>query len=159
VYLRFGRPVVPIFTPADQKFEIGKAILMNEGSDVSIFATGHLVWKALMACEMLEEKGIHAEVINIHTIKPLDIKAVIDSVKKTGCAVTAEEHQIHGGLGDAVAQVLCREYPSPLELVAVNDSFGESGTPDQLMKKYGLEAENIVEAALKAIARKKTELV
>lgn len=159
VYLRFGRPVVPIFTPADQTFEIGKAVMLNEGSDVSIFATGHLVWKALMACEILEEKGIHAEVINIHTIKPLDVKAVIASVRKTGCAVTAEEHQIHGGLGDAVAQVLCREFPSPLELVAVHDSFGESGTPDQLMIKYGLEAENIVAAAIKALSRKKSELV
>ena len=158
VYLRFGRPVVPVFTPADQIFEIGKAVLLNEGSDVSIFATGHLVWKALEACEILESKGIHAEIINIHTIKPLDQDAVLRSVRKTGCAVSAEEHQINGGLGDAIANVLTRNFPAPLEYVAVNDSFGESGTPEQLMKKYGLEAENIVLAAEKAIKRKKPEL-
>ena len=158
VYLRFGRPVVPNFTPADQHFQIGKALLLNEGPDVSIFATGHLVWKAIEALEILEQKGIHAELINIHTIKPLDEKAIIDSVTKTGCAVSAEEHQIHGGLGDAIAQVLVRHRPAPQEYVAVNDSFGESGTPDQLMKKYGLDAENIVQAALRAIRRKKTEL-
>ncbi len=157
VYLRFGRPVVPNFTPADQKFEIGKALMLNEGTDVSIFATGHLVWKALEACEMLEEKGIHAEVINIHTIKPLDQEAVLKSVRKTGCAVTAEEHQIHGGLGDAIAHVLSGNLPSPLEFVGVNDTFGESGTPEQLMKKYGLEAENIHAAVIKAISRKKQE--
>ena len=158
VYLRFGRPVVPVFTPADQIFEIGKAVLLNEGADVSIFATGHLVWKALEACEILESKGIHAEIINIHTIKPLDQDAVLRSVRKTGCAVSAEEHQINGGLGDAIANVLTRNFPAPLEYVAVNDSFGESGTPEQLMKKYGLEAENIVLAAEKAIKRKKPEL-
>ncbi|MBL0136958.1 MAG: transketolase family protein [Bacteroidetes bacterium] len=158
VYLRFGRPVVPNFTPADQNFEIGKAVLLNEGSDVSIFATGHLVWKALEACEILESKGIRAEIINIHTIKPLDKAAVLASVRKTGCAVSAEEHQMNGGLGDAIAQVLASEFPSPLEYVAVNDSFGESGTPEQLMKKYGLEAENIVLAAEKAIKRRKPEL-
>lgn len=158
VYLRFGRPVVPNFTPADQTFEIGKAVLLNEGSDVSIFATGHLVWKALEACEILESKGIRAEIINIHTIKPLDKAAVLASVRKTGCAVSAEEHQMNGGLGDAIAQVLSSEFPSPLEYVAVNDSFGESGTPEQLMKKYGLEAENIVLAAEKAIKRRKPEL-
>ncbi len=158
VYLRFGRPVVPVFTPADQIFEIGKAVLLNEGADVSIFATGHLVWKALEACEVLESKGIHAEIINIHTIKPLDQDAVLRSVRKTGCAVSAEEHQINGGLGDAIANVLTRNFPAPLEYVAVNDSFGESGTPEQLMKKYGLEAENIVLAAEKAIKRKKPEL-
>src|SRR6187455_3109459 len=146
VYLRFGRPVVPNFTPPDQKFEIGKALLLSEGSDVTIFATGHLVWKALEACEALEEKGISAEVINIHTIKPLDTEAVLRSVKKTGCVVTAEEHQVNGGLGDAIAHLLARNYPAPMEFVAVNDSFGESGTPEQLMKKYGLEAENITEA-------------
>jgi len=157
VYLRFGRPVVPIFTPADQKFEIGKAIVFNEGNDVSIFATGHLVWKALEACEILEEKGIHAEVINIHTIKPLDVDAVLRSVKKTGCVVTAEEHQIHGGLGDAIAHVLCHEFPAPMEFVAVNDSFGESGTPEQLMIKYGLDSSNIVSAVDKVLARKKME--
>ena len=158
VYLRFGRPVVPIFTPAEQKFEIGKAVLFNEGSDVSIFATGHLVWKALMACEVLAEKGINAEVINIHTIKPLDNEAILRSVKKTGCVVTAEEHNIHGGLGDAIAHVLGNAYPSPIEFVGVNDTFGESGTPDQLMKKYGLEADNIVAAATTVITRKNLEI-
>lgn len=158
VYLRFGRPVVPNFTPADQKFEIGKALFLNEGTDVSIFATGHLVWKALEACEILSEKGINAEIINIHTIKPLDKDAVIKSVRKTGCAVTAEEHQINGGLGDAIAHVLSNSFPSPLEFVGVMDVFGESGVPELLMKKYGLEAENIVAAAEKAISRKKQEL-
>ncbi len=158
VYLRFGRPVVPNFTPADQKFVIGKSINLNEGTDVSIFATGHLVWKALEACEILEEKGIHAEIINIHTIKPLDVDAVINSVRKTGCAVTAEEHQIHGGLGDAVAHILSQNCPSPIEYVGVMDTFGESGTPESLMKKYGLEAENIVSAAERTIRRKKQEL-
>jgi transketolase len=159
VYLRFGRPVVPIFTPADQKFEIGKAVLFNEGADVSIFATGHLVWKALESCMMLAEKGIHAEIINIHTIKPLDAEAVLRSVRKTGCVVTAEEHQVNGGLGDAIAHLLARNYPAPMEFVAVNDSFGESGTPEQLMKKYGLEAENITEAALRVLSHKKNEYV
>ncbi len=158
VYLRFGRPVVPNFTPADQKFEIGKALLLNEGTDVSIFATGHLVWKALEACEILSEKGINAEIINIHTIKPLDKEAVLKSVRKTGCAVTAEEHQINGGLGDAIAHVLSNSFPSPLEFVGVMDVFGESGIPELLMKKYGLEADNIVAAAEKAISRKKQEL-
>ncbi|HNQ00601.1 MAG TPA: transketolase C-terminal domain-containing protein, partial [Bacteroidia bacterium] len=157
VYLRFGRPVVPVFTDAKQVFEIGKAVMLNEGVDVSIFATGHLVWKALEACEILESKGINAEIINIHTIKPLDEAAVLRSVRKTGCAVSAEEHQIHGGLGDAIANVLSRNFPAPLEYVAVNDSFGESGTPEQLMKKYGLEAENIVHAAEAALKRKKQE--
>ncbi len=155
VYLRFGRPVVPNFTPADQKFEIGKAVMLNEGTDVSIFATGHLVWEAILAGEALAEKGVNAEIINIHTIKPLDDKAILDSVKKTGCAVSAEEHQLNGGLGDSIAQLLGRNMPSPLEMVGVNDSFGESGTPAQLMEKYGLNAENIVKAALKAIERKK----
>jgi len=158
VYLRFGRPVVPNFTPADQKFIIGKALLLNEGTDVSIFATGHLVWKALEACEILAEKGIQAEVINIHTIKPLDTEAVLKSVRKTGCAVTAEEHQINGGLGDAIAHVLCSNFPSPLEFVGVKDTFGESGTPELLMKKYGLEAVNIVTAVENVIKRKKHEL-
>ncbi len=158
VYLRFGRPVVPVFTPADQKFEIGKAITLNTGTDVSIFATGHLVWKALEACEMLEEKGIHAEVINMHTIKPLDSEAVLRSVKKTGCVVTAEEHQVHGGLGDAIAHVLCGGFPAPMEFVAVKDSFGESGTPEQLMIKYGLDSSNIVSAVDKVLIRKKTEV-
>ncbi len=154
VYLRFGRPVVPIFTPADQKFEIGKAITMREGRDVSIFATGHLVWKSLQAAEILEEQGISAEVINIHTIKPLDEKAIIRSVQKTGCVVSAEEHQINGGLGDAIAHVLVRNNPTPQEFVAVKDTFGESGTPEQLMKKYGLDSTDVIEAAKKVLARK-----
>ena len=148
VYLRFGRPAVPNFTPADQKFEIGKAVMLNEGTDVTIFATGHLVWKAIEAGEQLAAMGINAEIINIHTIKPLDAKAVIDSAKKTRCVVTAEEHQMNGGLGDSIAQLLSRELPTPLEMVAVNDSFGESGTPDQLMTKYGLDTVNIVEAEI-----------
>lgn len=154
VYLRFGRPKVPNFTPPDQKFEIGKALHLIEGTDVSIFATGHLVWKAIQAAEILHQKGISSEVINIHTIKPLDENAVITSVKKTKCVVTAEEHQMNGGLGDSIAQLLSRQLPTPLEMVAVNDSFGESGTPDELMVKYGLDTPNIVEAALKVIARK-----
>jgi len=154
VYLRFGRPAVPIFTPADQKFEIGKAIKMIEGADVSIFATGHLVWEAIEAEAALEAEGINAEVINIHTIKPLDVKAILASVGKTGCAVSAEEHQMNGGLGDSIAQTLALHMPAPLEMVAVNDSFGESGTPAQLMAKYGIKSENIVKAAKAAIARK-----
>lgn len=158
VYLRFGRPVVPIFTPADQKFIIGKAITFREGSDISIFATGHMVWKALEASVMLAEKGIQAEIVNIHTIKPLDEEAVLRSVRKTGCAVSAEEHQVFGGLGDAIAQTIIRNHPIPLEYVGINDSFGESGTPEQLMKKYGLEAVNIVKAAEQVIMRKKAEL-
>lgn len=155
VYLRFGRPSVPNFTPADQKFEIGKAIMLNEGTDVTIIATGHLVWKAIEAGEQLEAMGISAEIINIHTIKPIDEKTILNSLKKTGCVVTAEEHNRIGGLGDAVAQVLSVNLPSPQEYVAVNDSFGESGTPEQLMKKYGLEATNIVEAVQKVMARKR----
>lgn len=155
VYLRFGRPAVPNFTPADQKFEIGKAVMLNEGTDVTIIATGHLVWKAIEAGEQLETMGISAEIINIHTIKPIDEKAILDSLKKTGCVVTAEEHNRIGGLGDAVAQVLAVNFPSPQEYVAVNDSFGESGTPEQLMKKYGLEASNVVEAVQKVMARKR----
>ncbi len=154
VYLRFGRPAVPNFTPENQKFEIGKAITLNEGTDVSIFATGHLVWKAIEAGHALAAKGINAEIINIHTIKPLDAKAVLDSVRKTRCVVTAEEHQMNGGLGDSICQLLARNLPTPVEMVAVNDSFGESGTPDQLMLKYGLDASNIVAAAEKVIARK-----
>lgn len=154
VYLRFGRPKVPNFTPADSNFEIGKAILLNEGKDVSIFATGHLVWEAIVAGKILAEKGIDAEIINIHTIKPLDVEAIIRSVSKTGCAVSAEEHQMNGGLGDSISQVLSLNNPAPMEMVAVNDSFGESGTPEQLMEKYGLSAENIVEKALKVIGRK-----
>jgi transketolase len=154
VYLRFGRPVVPIFTDPDQEFIIGKAWTVNEGKDVSIFATGHLVWEAILAGEILAEKGIDAEIINIHTIKPLDVDAVLASVRKTGCAVSAEEHQIAGGLGDSIAQVLIKNHLAPLEYVGVNDSFGESGTPTQLMEKYGLNAASIVEKAIKAIARK-----
>lgn len=156
VYLRFGRPVVPVFTDADQKFEIGKAWMVNEGADVSIFATGHLVWEAIQAGEMLAEEGIDAEIINIHTIKPLDNEAVLKSVEKTGCVVTAEEHNRLGGLGDSIAQLLATNNPTPQEYVAVNDSFGESGTPEQLMKKYGLDAAHIVAAAKRAIKRKQT---
>jgi transketolase len=156
VYLRFGRPTVPNFTAADQEFEIGKAVNLYEGTDVSIFATGHLVWKAIQAWEILDKQGISAEIINIHTIKPLDAKAVLDSVRKTRCAVTAEEHNKFGGMGESISHVLTGEYPAPLEMVAVNDTFGESGTPDELMKKYGLEATDIVNAALRAIARKKS---
>lgn len=154
VYLRFGRPVVPVFTDPDQQFEIGKAWMVNEGKDVTIIATGHLVWEAIQAGEMLEAEGIDAEIINIHTIKPLDDEAILRSVAKTGCVVTAEEHQINGGLGDAVCQLLSREHPAPVELIGVNNSFGESGTPAQLMDKYGLNAKSIVAAAKKAMARK-----
>ncbi|RKE42122.1 transketolase family protein [Sphingobacterium detergens] len=154
VYLRFGRPVVPNFTPADQEFVIGKAILLNEGTDVTIIATGHLVWEAIQAGEKLAELGINAEIINIHTIKPLDEEAILKSVAKTKCVVTAEEHNRLGGLGDSVAQVLAKELPSPQEYVAVNDSFGESGTPAQLMEKYGLNADAIIAAAQKVIKRK-----
>ncbi len=154
VYLRFGRPVVPNFTVADQPFEIGKALMINEGKDVSIFATGHLVWKAIEAGHILAEKGIDAEIINIHTIKPLDAEAILKSVAKTRCVVTAEEHQRNGGLGDSIAQLLAMHQPTPQEYVAVNDSFGESGTPEELLTKYGLDTVNIVEAALKVIGRK-----
>lgn len=155
VYLRFGRPVVPVFTDADQSFEIGKAWLMNEGTDVTILATGHLVWEAVQACEQLEAIGIVAELINIHTIKPLDEGAILSSVSKTGCVVTCEEHNRLGGLGDSVAQLLIRNIPIPQEYIAVDDSFGESGTPDQLMSKYGLDAEHIVNSVVKVMARKK----
>ncbi|MBX2962841.1 MAG: transketolase family protein [Cyclobacteriaceae bacterium] len=154
-YLRFGRPSWPIFMAADRSFTIGKADKLVDGKDVSIFACGHMVWQAIEAEAALAEKGVQAEVINIHTIKPLDVKAVLESVQKTGCAVTCEEHQINGGLGDSIAQVLGRHYPAPLEMVAVNDSFGESGTPTQLLKKYGLAPENIVDAVQKVLARKK----
>jgi len=154
VYLRFGRPSVPIFTPADQKFEIGKAIQLTEGKDVTIVATGHLVWEALQASEQLEAIGISAEVINIHTIKPLDEKAILASVAKTKCIVTAEEHNILGGLGESVARVLAMNSPTPQEFVAVNDSFGESGTPAQLMEKYNLNDKAIVQAVKKVMARK-----
>ncbi|HQW40902.1 MAG TPA: transketolase family protein [Flavobacteriales bacterium] len=154
VYLRFGRPKWPVFIPADMPFEIGKAQVLIEGSDVSIFACGHLVWKALQAAEELAKTGIKAEVINVHTIKPLDTKAVLSSVKKTGCVVTCEEHNKYGGLGDAIAQVLATTMPTPQEYVAVNDSFGESGTADQLLKKYGLDVPDIVQASQRVIKRK-----
>jgi transketolase len=154
VYLRFGRPAVPVFTDPDQKFEIGKAWMVNEGTDVSIFATGHLVWSAIEAGEKLAEEGINVEIINIHTIKPLDAEAVLESVAKTGCVVSAEEHNRIGGLGDSIAQLLATNNPVPQEYVAVNDSFGESGTPDQLMKKYGLDTEDIIKAVKKVIKRK-----
>jgi len=152
VYLRFGRPKVPVFM--NEPFVIGEAIQLQEGADVTIFATGHLVWEALEAHKTLAAKGINAEVINIHTIKPLDIKAVLASANKTKCVVTAEEHMRNGGLGDSIAQVIAQDHPMPIEYVAVNDSFGESGTPDQLMEKYGLTADAIVKAAEKAITRK-----
>ena len=154
VYLRFGRPKVPNFTPADQKFEIGKAQLIQEGTDVTIFACGHLVWKAMQALPILKEKGINAELINIHTIKPLDVEAVLKSVAKTHCVVTAEEHQRNGGLGDSIAQVLALNTPVPMEMVAVNDVFGQSGTPDELLKAYHLDTPDIVEAVQKVIKRK-----
>ncbi|HSU49182.1 MAG TPA: transketolase family protein [Segetibacter sp.] len=154
VYLRFGRPVMPIFTAEDQKFEIGKAWTVNEGKDVSIFATGHLVWEAILAGEMLEKEGIDAEIINIHTIKPLDNEAILKSASKTRCVVTAEEHQLNGGLGDAVCQLLSRNMPTPVEMIGVNNSFGESGTPAQLMEKYGLNAKSIVESVRKVMSRK-----
>jgi len=155
VYLRFGRPKVPIFIPETMPFEIGKALLLQEGTDVSIFATGHLVWKALQAAETLTQKGVSAEIINIHTIKPLDQEAILDSVSKTRCVVSAEEHQRFGGLGSAIAELLSQKLPVPQEFVAVNDSFGESGTPDELMKKYGLDVPNIIEAVEKVLQRKK----
>ncbi|UYQ93242.1 transketolase family protein [Chitinophaga horti] len=155
VYLRFGRPKWPNFTAEDQKFEIGKAQVLNEGTDITIFACGHLVWKAVEAGRILEEKGYSVELINIHTIKPLDTEAVIKSLTKTGCAVTAEEHNVLGGLGDSIAQVAARHIPCPIEYVGTNDTFGESGKPTDLLKKYGLDTPNIVEAAEKAIARKK----
>jgi len=154
VYLRFGRPKVANFTTEDQTFEIGKAVLLQEGTDVTIVATGHLVWEALQAAETLQEQGISAEVINIHTIKPLDDEAILNSVKKTGCVVTAEEHNILGGLGESVSRVLVKNHPTPQEFIATNDTFGESGTPEQLMEKYGLNAAAITSAAQKAIKRK-----
>jgi transketolase len=154
VYLRFGRPAVPNFTPEDQTFEIGKALMLNEGADVSIFATGHLVWEAIQAGIELEKEGISAEIINIHTIKPLDKQAILDSVKKTKAVVSAEEHMLNGGLGDSIAQILATECPIPMEMVGVNDTFGESGTPAQLLEKYGLNAKNIILAAKKVISRK-----
>ena len=154
VYLRFGRPKVANFTPEDQNFEIGKAVQLTEGNDVTIIATGHLVWEALQAAETLAKEGITAEVINIHTIKPLDADAILASVRKTGCVVTAEEHNYLGGLGESVARVLSTEHPSPQEFIATKDTFGESGTPQQLMEKYGLNAKSIVAASKKVIQRK-----
>lgn len=154
VYLRFGRPVVPNFIPEDMPFEIGKAVVLSEGNDVTIVATGHLVWEALQAADELEKEGISAEVINVHTIKPLDADAILKSVGKTGCIVTAEEHNYLGGLGESVSGVLALNKPTPQEFVAVNDVFGESGTPEALMEKYGLNAQTIVEKAKKVIARK-----
>ena len=154
VYLRFGRPKWPNFTRHDGEFVIGKAVVLNPGDDVSIFATGHMVWNALQACKILEGQGIGAEVINIHTIKPLDEAAVMASIRKTRCAVSAEEHMQNGGLGDSIAQLLARAFPAPLEMVAVNDHFGESGKPEELLKKYGLDVPDIVQAALKTMKRK-----
>jgi transketolase len=154
VYLRFGRPKVANFTPANQTFEIGKALHLQEGTDVSIIATGHLVWEALEAAKVLNEAGISAEVINIHTIKPLDEEAIVASAKKTGAVVTAEEHNFLGGLGESVARTLAQHLPTPQEFVATQDTFGESGTPAQLMEKYGLNAAAIVEKAKKVINRK-----
>lgn len=154
VYLRFGRPVWPIFTKVEEKFEIGKAQFFSEGSDVSIFACGHMVWKAIEAGKILEEKGISAEVINIHTIKPLDAESILSSIKKTKCAVTVEEHNIIGGLGDAIAQAAATHFPIPIEYIGTRDTFGESGIPTELLKKYGLDTPHIVDAAEKVMKRK-----
>jgi len=154
VYLRFGRPSWPIFTNADEPFVIGKAQQFSEGTDVSIFACGHMVWNAIQAGAALQERGISVEVINLHTIKPLDEEAVLNSIKKTRCAVTAEEHNIIGGMGDAVAQVAAKNFPVPIEYVGTRDTFGESGTPDQLLKKYGLDVPDIIAAAERTMARK-----
>jgi transketolase len=157
VYLRFGRPKVATFIPEDMPFEIGKAIVLKEGTDVTIVATGHLVWEALLAADILEAKGINAEVVNIHTIKPLDEQAVLKSVKKTGCVVTAEEHNVMGGLGESIAGLLAEKLPAPMEMIAVKDTFGQSGTPDELMTFYGLKDKNIVDAAEKVMTRKQTK--
>lgn len=154
VYLRFGRPKWPIFIPENMEFVIGKALPLIEGNDVTIFATGHMVWQAVEAEAMLAEQGIGVELINIHTIKPLDVEAVLKSVSKTGCAVTAEEHQINGGLGESIARCLATHDPRPLEMVAVKDQFGESGKPDELMVKYGLSPQDIVNAVTKVLQRK-----
>ena len=155
VYLRFGRPKVPVFMPADEKFVVGKGIQLTEGTDVTIVATGHLVWESLQAAERLEAEGISVEVINIHTIKPLDEDIILNSVAKTGCIVTAEEHNKLGGLGESVARTLALNTPTPQEFIATNDTFGESGTPEQLMKKYGLDTDAVVAAVKKVISRKK----
>ena len=154
VYLRFGRPKVPVFMPTDQPFEIGKAVLLNEGTDVTIVATGHLVWESLQAAEKLESKGISVEVINIHTIKPLDEESILKSISKTGCIVTAEEHNKFGGLGESVARCLAENNPIPQEFVAVNDTFGESATPSQLMEKYNINDAAVVNAVMKVLKRK-----
>lgn len=154
VYLRFGRPAVPNFTSIDMPFEIGKAIHLHEGKDVSIFCTGHLVWKSIVAAHFLNEEGISVDLWNIHTIKPLDEMAILNSVKITQCVVTAEEHQKNGGLGDSIAQLLAHHYPCPMEYVAVNDQFGESGTPDELLAKYKLDIPDIISAVKKVIKRK-----
>ncbi len=154
-YLRFGRPKLANFTPENQIFQIGKAVHMEEGSDVSIFATGHLLWPALQACYEMRANGISAEVINIHTIKPIDKEAVLKSVQKTKAVVTAEEHLMNGGLGDSIAQLLARNYPLPMEFVAVDDQFGQSGKPEELLNLYGLSSKSIIDAALKVIQRKK----
>lgn len=154
VYLRFGRPAVPIFTDKNQTFEIGKAVNLTEGNDITVVATGHLVWEALEASKVLLEKGISIEVINIHTIKPLDNQAILKSVKKTGCIVSAEEHNYLGGLGESISRVLAQNFPVPQEFVATNDTFGESGTPKQLMEKYGIDSKSIVKACLKVLKRK-----
>ncbi len=155
VYLRFGRPKVPNFTPENQEFVIGKAVKLNEGNDITIIATGHPVWQALEAAKELEDKGISVDLINIHTIKPIDKEAIIKSAEKTGAVLTVEEHSIFGGLGDAVANVLVRNYPVPMEYVGINDQFGESGTAEELFEKYGLTPENIVNKALKLLEQKK----
>ena len=154
VYLRFGRPAVPVFTDQNQTFEIGKAVHMIEGNDVTIVATGHLVWEAIEASKVLLEKGISAEVINIHTIKPLDINAILKSVAKTRCVVSAEEHNYLGGLGESISRILVKNDPLPQEFVATNDTFGESGTPKQLMEKYGIDSKAIINSCLKVIKRK-----
>ena len=154
VYLRFGRPSWPNFTPKRQKFEIGKAVKLNAGKDVTIISTGHLTWTTIEAAKELEEQGISCELLNIHTIKPLDDKAILASVRKTGCVVTAEEHQRHGGLGDSVAQLLAQRRPTPQEYVAVNDSFGESGKPEQLLVKYKLSKKDVIKAVKKVMKRK-----
>ncbi|MEY4133724.1 MAG: transketolase family protein [Saprospiraceae bacterium] len=158
VYLRFGRPSWPMFTPENQVFEIGKIQILSPGTDVSIFATGHLVWNAVEAARQLATEGISCEVINVHTIKPLDEQGIAASVRKTRCAISAEEHQRNGGLGDAIAQVLARHCPVPLEVVAVNDTFGESGLPEALLEKYGLGIQHVAAAARIAIQRKKAKL-
>ena len=154
VYLRFGRPKVPIFIPEDTPFEIGKALMLQEGTDVTIFATGHLVWEAVEAAQALEKEGLSVELINIHTIKPLDNESILKSVAKTKCVVTAEEHQISGGMGESIAQLLAKNNPAPIEFVAVNDKFGESGKPADLMKKYGLHSSDIIKATHRVLTRK-----